>query len=136
MRGHVAVPLIAVAYIFALPSVSAAQATLQPCPNAHGAPFSFTAPGGAKMSGAEYQVFAQGVSCAMADSLVSKLTAATPGVRQPDGGNLLDGAPSGWKCEGKSYTYTRHEPPTISGLCVTVPESSAAKGVRWGVARG
>jgi len=114
---------------------SAAAPTPKLCGTANGAAYSYSAVGGAPLKGSHYSVQAVGVSCPVAGQWVTKLTARTPGASQPDGGNKLTGGPAGFKCEGKSYTYTRHEPPTISGYCWKGSLINPTKLIEWAPAR-
>jgi hypothetical protein len=116
--------------------IAAAAPTPKLCGNVRGAAYSYTAVGGAPLKGSAYSVQTIGVTCSDGGSWVGKLTARTPGPSQPDGGNKLIGGPAGFKCEGKSYTYTRHKPPTISGECWTGSLFKPTKWIEWGPARG
>jgi hypothetical protein len=100
----------------------------------HGAHYDFKAPGSQQLlSGNRYRVTATGISCAIAKSQATHLTEARPGAQQRDGGRILSGGPTGWKCEGKSYTYSRRRPPTISGLCYKGSLTNPTGYFQWGI---
>jgi hypothetical protein len=104
------------------------------CGVVHGAHYSFTPPGShQRLSDSRYRVLAGGTSCSLAKASAAHLTYATPGARQPDGGRLLKGGPAGWKCEGKSYTYARRKPPTISGMCYQGQLTNPTRYFHWGI---
>jgi hypothetical protein len=108
---------------------SAAPATgpvLKHCTTVTGAHFAYTLVGGKKVAGNHYYVVEGGTTCASAQSCASALSNADPKTYISTYGlNLLHNAAgtkfAGWPphyvCAGNSYTITRHEPPTISGIC-------------------
>lgn len=126
------IPVVVVGAALLAAAQTSAALTPKICTDAAGAHFNFTNQGH-HFSGGHYQVMAAKVSCSFADSWTSKLTHATPGKPQPDGGNRLSDGPAGWKCEGKSYTYTQHKPPTISGECYTGSLLNPTKYFHWGI---
>lgn len=107
--------------------------------------YAYSANGGARISGDRYGVDALGLSCAAARSWAAKFTYDDPKV--PDktgiGGDVLytsngsapAAVPAGYTCRGKSYTYSRHAPPTISGACLKGTSLAEPSGLlEWAVA--
>jgi hypothetical protein len=110
------------------------------CGDVKGASFKYTLNGGRSVSGDEYSVEALGISCASAKTWVAGFTKDDPKTNDATlGGNLLDNpkgtarasVPVGFKCIGKSYTYARHEPPTISGTCLKGPTLNPTGVIYW-----
>jgi len=99
---------------------------LKTCGYVRGAHYSYSAPGGAKLSGTRYNVVAGGISCASAERYASRDSYDVPKVFVATYDlSLLYGASgikfAGWPphfiCAGASYSLTRHKAPTTSGFC-------------------